>query len=221
MDYPTFLHTVFGQPEDSDPVTLDLPADFDAIPPPQALAFITRALADETVHARYSRKQIGIGLSLLFENSCGNTVFCYLQDTTEDERVAGVRALRDLYRHFFARYCRDPVDGIGNRCDERIDYLCYMFWDTFVLYPGNAPTRVIDAAIAVMAEALRSDCEAVQVSALHGLGHWAMYRPDAKEVVARFLKEALKGMNPVIRAYAEAAGRGRCAVEGVRHLPLR
>lgn len=102
----------------------------------------------------------------------------------------------------------DPVEDIGNRFGDRLDYLCYMFRDTFVVYPGNAPPRVIDAAIDVMAESLRSDCEACQVSALHGLGHWVAYRPDAKAVVERFLATAPKGMNPVVKRYAEEAGRG-------------
>lgn len=208
MDYPTFLAEVFGQPEDSDPVARELSAAFYALPPAQALAYITRALADDHIHARYNRRQLGNGLSVLFENTCSNTVFCFLEGTTEDERVAGIRALRDLYRNFFARYCREPVDDIGNRFGDRLDYLCYMFRDTFVVYPGNAPPRVIDAAIDVMAESLRSDCEACQVSALHGLGHWVAYRPDAKAVVERFLATAPKGMNPVVKRYAEEAGRG-------------
>jgi hypothetical protein len=208
MDYLVWREEIFGQPEGSDPVCLELPQDLYALSPEQNLDFIDQALNDKEIHEVYTREQIGIGLQLLFNNACGNIVFSYLDAEGEPRRVAAFRSLIFLYRNYFQRYCIEPVAKIGEHCAEGVSYMCYMFWDIFVAYPQNTPPSVVCAGIEVMSEALAMDNEQCQVSAIHGLGHWVMYRPEVRDVLSKFIDSNKGRANPVSIEYARQALTG-------------
>lgn len=208
MNYPEWREEVFGQEEGADPVMVELAPEVYALSPEQNLEFVMAALSDVEIHECYSRQQIGVGLQVIFNNACGNTVFCFLEAAREADRVAGIRALANLYTNYFERYCCEPVASIGDDCADGVNYLCYMFWDIFVVHPQNSPHSVVQAALDVMQTALQSSSESCQVSALHGLGHWVAYLPEARRILETFLAKNAAHPNPILLTYAKQAATG-------------
>lgn len=153
--------------------------------------------------------QLGNGINTIYCNSCSNLPFVYTTDTDDEERrVKGIRNLIHLYRNFFERYCRSPVVSIGyDRTDGPMGFICYMFWDVFVLYHGNATPAMACAAIEVMRFALDSRNDNCLASAIHGLGHWALDVPDAVTVLEDWLTRPTTH-NPQVLQYAVAATTG-------------
>jgi hypothetical protein len=89
-----------------------------------------------------------------------------------------------------------------------MESLCYMFWDIFALYPGNASLGMQSAAIQVMQKVLATGNEQCLVSAIHGLGHWDLYLPAAVSTLQTWLQKTTT-QNPAILAYGQAATTGR------------
>ena len=88
--------------------------------------------------------------------------------------------------------------------DGVIGDLCYMLWDIFVLYPGNASEAMVHAAVDVMRNPMNSKNDNCIVSAIHGLGHWAYNVPSAVEALEEWLRKP-STKNKVILEYAELA----------------
>jgi hypothetical protein len=80
-----------------------------------------------------------------------------------------------------------PIGNIGN-FDHRVSYLCYMLWDIFVLHPGNASGGMTSAALDVMEHAIQMKNDNCIVSAIHGLGHWAMHDSRAVQILRNWLE---------------------------------
>jgi len=80
------------------------------------------------------------------------------------------------------------------------------WWDA--PYPQTDALRVDDHLLATLEELLRSDCEKVQYSALHGIGH--LYHPRGAEVVTRFLqrRDAQGPYDGYLKAYAMDCAEG-------------
>ncbi|MCP5526077.1 MAG: hypothetical protein H7A47_04630 [Verrucomicrobiales bacterium] len=208
MQYSEWRNHIFGQPSDAHPVLLDLPSEVDRLDQELTFDHVDCALADPEIHTLFDPDQIGIGLQLMYENSCSNICFCYTRAGDDARRVAGIRKLRDLYVNFFDRYCVERVRHIGNdHLNGRIGYLCYMFWDVFILYPGNASPAMVAAALEVMDDALHSKNDNCIVSALHGLGHWVGNAPAAGDLVRRWLDRPTT-VNAAILEYAKLAAKG-------------
>ncbi|MEM9154992.1 MAG: hypothetical protein AAGB13_08120 [Cyanobacteria bacterium P01_F01_bin.33] len=169
--------------------------------------YCDRVLVEPDIPDRYSPAQIGVGLQLLFNNACGDYVFRYLEKN--ETRVAlDVERLKLLYANFFARYCDRHVRAIGEyNLDNAIAYLCYMFWDIFVVYPGNGSEKVMTAALNVMKFGLHHENQSCIVSALHGLGHWGGDVPVARIMLGNWLEHPPTD-NPVLLAYARQAEMG-------------
>lgn len=190
MDYKRWQNDIFGKPPHSDPITVELLEETYELPMSEAFDHIDRALLDSTIHALYSKDQIGIGLQLIFSNGCSDLPFCYVHINDEERKIAGIRNLRYLYDNFFERYCEAPVDNIGNNTtDGSIGFLCYMLWDIFVLYPGNATPGMINSGLDVMQHAINSDNDNCIESAIHGLGHWMPDAPRASKILQHWLLE--------------------------------
>ncbi|MGM0490822.1 MAG: hypothetical protein ACQESR_29205 [Planctomycetota bacterium] len=199
---------MFGQKPDSDPVMLDLLPETYSLSMDETLDHVDRALDDPEIHDTYSRDQIGIGLQLIYSNSCSNICFCYLEARDELRRVQGIRHLVRLYQNYFDRYCLAPVGDIGNdHLDGGMGYLCYMLWDIFVLYPGNASEAMIAAGLDVMANGIQMKNDNCIVSAIHGLGHWAMDDFRAVQILQQWLRNPTT-QNSEVLDYAEQATTG-------------
>ncbi len=183
---------LFNQPPESDPVMVDLQEATYKLDPLETLAHVNRALVDPEIHTLFNPRKIGIGLNIMFSNFCSEIPFAYVKDDgirgNEAVKVAAIGNLHYLYSNYFNRYCTGEVNKIGEiDPDNRIEYLCYMFWDIFVLYPGNATEAMKETAIGVMRKAINNDNEHCLVSAIHGLGHWASDTELAQLVLEEWL----------------------------------
>jgi hypothetical protein len=208
IPYPTWRSLVFDNPPNSEPSLVELPPEAYALSPSETLDYIDRSLVDPEIHQSYGKAQIGVGLNLLYSNACADFVHSYLKVTDDTRRMQSIANLRFLYRHYFDRYCTVPVRRIGDDLDDGpIGFLCYMFWDIFILYPGNASPGMVTAALDVMATALRSANPHSVVSAIHGLGHWVYGAPEAAQILATWLKQP-QIQDEVILEYARQAITG-------------
>lgn len=208
MTYEEWRDQLFGNPADSDPVMLDLHEDMYSLTKEYSLDYIDRCLKDPDVHTLYTKDQIGVGLQIIYDNSCSDLPFCYIQAGAEARRIRAIGNLNFLYSNYFERYCTAPVKRVGYDLDDgRIGYLCYMLWDIFALWPGNASKSMINAAVAVMRNAINSTNDNCIVSAVHGLGHWVSDTLLARDVLDEWLRRPSSN-NSAIQEYAEQAKTG-------------
>jgi hypothetical protein len=208
MDYEQWRDELFGSPPDSDPVMVEHSREFYDVPPERAFDYVDRILVDQDVHSMFSKEQLGNGLNYLYSNSCSDLPFLYTTECSEDRRLQGIRGLLNLYRNYFERYCAAEVVSIGNdQTDGRMGFICYMFWDVFVLYPGSASPAMTSSALNVMRDVLDSRNENCLVSTIHGLGHWAFDVPDAASILKQWLRRPTTKNQEIIQ-YARTATTG-------------
>jgi hypothetical protein len=208
LEYEQWRDELFGHPPDSDPMSLGRSEEFEDVTPTQAFDFVDRVLVDKEVHKLFTKQQLGIGIKTIYYNGCGDLPFLYTTECDEDRRVTGIGNLINLYRNFFERHCTASMVGIGGeKTDGQMGFICYMFWDVFVLYPGNATPKMRSAAICVMRSALDSHNDSCLASAIHGLGHWASDVPEAIIILNRWLEKPTTN-NPGILNYARSATTG-------------
>jgi hypothetical protein len=208
MIYEHWRREIFGSPPGTDPVTADLNKEVYSLPKERVLDYVDQCLVDPEIRNLFTKEQVGIGLHVIFNNSCSDLPFSYIEAGTEQRRCEPIRNLRHLYANYFEPYCVSPVRRVGYDFDDGpIGYLCYMFWDIFVLYPGNTTRAMQDAAIGVMSNALRSTNDNCVVSAIHGLGHWAAKVPSAVQALESWLNQP-STTNPEILDYGTQATSG-------------
>lgn len=208
MDYIRWRNDIFGKPPGSRSVSVGLLPETESLSPDESLDHIDRALVDAEIHSHFSKEQIGIGLQLIYSNTCSDLLFCYIEAGDDKRRIRGIQNLRYLYSGFFDRYCVAPVTSKGNdRNDGEIGNLCFMLWDIFVLHDGNASPGMIAAALDVMAYALEFKNDNCLKSAIHGLGHWAGDAPRAVSILKSWLRRPTT-KNEAIREYARQAMTG-------------
>jgi len=209
VDYESWREAVFGQAPDCDPVTADLPSDAYTLDELTVLDYIDRALVDAEIHRRFDKAQIGIGLNILFSNSCSDYPFAYVGKVKVPRRVVAIDNLSALYDKYFERYCTEPMNEVGAGGDGQMGFICYMFWDIFVLWPGSpgATDEIIAAGVGVMERALRSTNDNVLASAFHGLGHWRDELPAVAAIIRRWRAAPTTG-NPAVIAYARSSEAG-------------
>lgn len=210
MNYYEWRQDIFDTPPNIDPVFWELQDETYNLSPATTLDFIDQALVDPEIPQLFNKDQIGIGLQFLFNNACGNAVFSYLETPDHSRQVAAIQNLKYLYQNYFDPLCQASVKCIGTDLDDGpIGYLCYMFWDIFVLYPGHASVtdRMLNAALSVMTQALNYQNDQVIVSGLHGLGHWVNDVPKAQEIIHQWQLQPTT-QNEVILIYAHQAWSG-------------
>lgn len=209
MNYEAWRKELFGHPADSSPYRLEHLGEFYYLEPALAFDYVDRMLVDDEVHDLFSKQQIGNGIITVYSNDCGDIPFLYTQECDEVRRVQGIRNLVHLYRNYFERYCKANVARVGScqEADGSIGFICYMFWDVFVLYPGNASPLMQKAAIDVMRSALESSNDNCLASAIHGLGHWAPDVAEAVKVLEQWLQRPTTKNQRIIE-YARTAKTG-------------
>lgn len=87
---------------------------------------------------------------------------------------------------------------------------CYMWWDIFPTWGSDLEPEIAEACLKTMMEVLALPTELCQLSALHGLNHWARpgrHGSEAGRIIDAFLDTA-QGLTPRIREYAALARRG-------------
>lgn len=208
LEYDRWRDELFGHPPDIDWMSVERSDEFEDVAPDRALDFIDRILSDPEVHQLFTRDQLGNGINTIYNYCYGDLPFLYTTECDEDRRVTGISNLISLYSNFFERYCPASVVDVGNKeADGRMGFICYMLWDIFVLYPGNATPKMRSAAIGVMESALGSCNESCLASAIHGLGHWAANMPEAVSILEHWLEQPTTKNLKVID-YARSAMTG-------------
>ncbi len=212
MSYEDWRDEIFGRPENFDPVLADLPEEVHQLDDENQLEFINLALLDPEIHTRFSPSQIGIGLNIIFSNTCSDISYCYVMsrgDTKGEQKlVESIKCLSHLYSNYFVRYCTDAVEKIGEaRNPKHISFICYMLWDIFVLDPVNATPRMIEATVNMMSESLEIGNDNCIESLIHGLGHWVDDTKLAYTALEKWLNSPSTN-NKVLIDYAIQAKSG-------------
>jgi hypothetical protein len=204
MDYVTWRDEIFRQPPEKYPGSSSLPFE---LSPLDTLDHIDCALNDPEIHCLFTKEQIGIGLNLIY-SSCSNLPHSYLEAGDEDRQVQAIQNMAKLYSNFFERYCLAPVTEIGTLSEDgEIGFLCHMLWDIFVVYHGNSTPRMVNAVMEVMGQGIQSANDNCIASAIHGLGHWSLYTPQAPPILWDWLLHPTS-KNEVVIEYARQATWG-------------
>lgn len=206
MEYEAWREAVFGQPTEVKSIDFELTQEVEE---PNLTNFdhIDRALVDPEIHERYSREQIGAGVTFIYTSGTSKLGNCYIEVGDDDRRVVGILKMKWLYRNYFDRYCTQPVISIGNQSNGEIDFICYMLWDVLVLMPSLSSPEVCSAGLDVMEGAMKLENDNCLVSAIHGLGHWIFDEPRARDILQKWLKRPTTSNQEVLQ-YATQATTG-------------
>jgi hypothetical protein len=177
------------------------------------IRFLTRAFEHAAeLFAPYSDAQLNQGLWYLASNACSDHMFALLDEGVPwPERQRCLRSMVALYEHCFARRCFPTLGHLDEQPANPLNAVCYMWWDILPVYgrPDIPGRQAFDQeCLDVMAATLALPHAACQESALHGLGHWAIYyRAPVAAIVDDYLQRNTSLREP-LRAYALAARRG-------------
>jgi hypothetical protein len=125
------------------------------------------------------------------------------------------RALRSfvpLFREVMAARCSPSLSHLDESGATALNSACYMWWDLMPISEASAvgdsrKRPVHDEVLAVLAELLEIPHDACRESALHGLGHWALFNPGAAAVIDEFLGRST-GLRRELLNYARQARAG-------------
>lgn len=208
MNYEQWRDELFDHPPDITPCFQEHSTAFFEVPPYQAFDYVDRVLLDQDIHSMFSKDQLGNGINTIYAPGCSDLARLYTTECDEHRRIKGIANLVNLYRNYFERYCTAAVVSIDNyKADGEMGLICYMFWDVFDLYPGIATPAMTSAAVNVMETALDSSNDNCLVSAIHGLGHWAFYVPEAITVLRQWLRRPTTNNREVLQ-YARTGTTG-------------
>lgn len=124
-----------------------------------------------------------------------------------------IRSIESVFTKLFATRWTESLSAIDEP-GSPINGVCYMWWDVSVLYGANpgdpCPELTNPELLGVMQRTLSVKHTAVRESALHGLGHWALYWPkEVAAIVDEFLESPYsKRLRPELRQYALIARQG-------------
>ena len=162
----------------------------------------------------FGDEQVGMGLSYLSNNSLSDVPYAAVDPSVPiEEAMRMVQAMPMLWRDCFGQRLRDasPIDSpIGSGSGGRLWAACYMWFDVWPTFRrASESQRWRDACWGVFVEMLAVPCRAVQIAALHGIGH-SVDRLDKDVEVERAIREFVRDLtdDPTLRAYAEAARQG-------------
>jgi hypothetical protein len=168
-----------------------------------------------TDFANFNNEQVGMGLIYLMDNGQSQVPFAVLDPSVPlAEAMRMMQAMPSLWRDCIAprlSLASPPDSPIGSAAGGRLWHACYMWfdvWPTFRLASQSKDWR--DAFWHVLVEMLEVPCRAVQIAALHGLGH-SVDRLDNDSEIERVVGAFVRGLqgDETLRRYAESAREGR------------
>ncbi len=181
--------------------------------PASTVRYMTRLFQSpiETL-AEFQDDQINRGLWYLASNSCSDHMYALVNEAVPlQERVGCVGAFLTLFTELFAARCTPHLGHLGEEGSGALNLVCYMWWDLLPIHgiPEDPRRSEFDAkCLEVQEMMLGLDSDAVQESALHGLGHWHDHYPAAVEKIISAYLEQNKGIRPELRQYAKQAKVG-------------
>jgi hypothetical protein len=213
--FDQWLAYVFDHPveEDKPEWYFDPESDWWDGPAPETIQFLTHAFENAAeLFEPYTDAQLNQGLWYLASNACSNHMLALLDESVPwPDRQRCLRSMVALYQQCFAPRCLAALGHLDELPANPLNRVCYMWWDILPVYgrPDLPGRQAFDQeCLQVMSAALALPNEACQESALHGLGHWAIYYREAvAAIVDTYLKQA-SGIRKPLRQYALAARRG-------------
>jgi hypothetical protein len=167
--------------------------------------------------APFSDRQVSYGLTFLTNNIVSDQIFG-LKDSTVPVllRLQMLDGIFDLNRDCFNGRCNPHLSHLDRSETARhvspLNMTCYMWWDTFVIWPNHDEPSMLplaDGCLQVMVKCLSLSNIAVLEGALHGLGHFQMgYEKEVPEIIGHFLKSR-SDLPAALRSYANHAATGR------------
>jgi len=161
--------------------------------------------------AGYSNEQVGMGLIYLMDNSVSSVSLAAIDATVPiEDAMRMMRAMPALWRQCIGprlTTLHAPIDSAAGR----LAYACYMWfdvWPTFWNVRHLAPWQ--QAVWQVLKEMLDVPCRAVQISALHGIGHLAGYlncQQEIDQATQAFIR-TIDARDDELKQYAYAARNG-------------
>lgn len=212
--FEAWLAHCFNHPVSDPAWHCDIDAPMCEPSPANAVEYLTRLFTKPlTFVGHFSDEQLNQGLWYLVSPSSSDTMFCLVDASVpEASRIACVKAMKRLYTELFASRCSDITsNGITHTGSvSALNSVCYMWWDILPIHgrPEQPDRAQFDEAILIVLEdTLSISSQACQESALHGLGHWALYYPTrVQAVIRKYL--ATSYVSPLLRNYAIAAEAG-------------
>jgi hypothetical protein len=144
-------------------------------------------------------------------NSGSSDYLCCLTDASVSwpARRRTLRSFVPLFRDLMATRCAPTLSHLDERGATPLNSACYMWWDLLPVgwEAGRTPEPIHAEMLIVLGELLALPHDACRESALHGLGHLALFHPEAVRVIDVFLS-ATGGVRPEVLAYARQARTG-------------
>lgn len=160
----------------------------------------------------FNDEQVGMGLNYLVDSGKSDVPFAAIETSVPlDEAMQMMQAMKRLWRDCIGPRMSSVHAPIGSGAGGRLGYVCHMWFDLWPTFYSvqNIPAWG-DAVWDVLSDMLTVPCRAVQIAALHGIGH-EVNRLDRQEVIdAKVLAfvASLNGADAELRSYAEAARVG-------------
>jgi hypothetical protein len=162
----------------------------------------------------FDNEQVGMGLNYLMNNGLSDVPFAAVDPSVPlEEAMRMMHAMPRLWRDCFGQRLQDASatdSPIGSGTGGRLWHACYMWFDVWPTFRrASESQRWRDACWNVFVEMLGVPCRAVQIAALHGIGHSVdkLDKDEIGRVISAFVRD-LKD-DPALRAYAESARQGR------------
>ncbi len=160
----------------------------------------------------YSDEQVGMGLYHLMSGDASGVPFAAIDASVPmAEGLRMMRALPSLWRQCIGPRLAQVRAPIGSQEGGRLGFVCYMWfdvWPTFHNVRHLPPWS--DALWQVLKQMLALPCRAVQISALHGIGHHVDDLPSAGiDIAVRAFVRRLGEGDEELKRYAESARLGR------------
>lgn len=153
---------------------------------------------------RFSLQQIGRGLWQDWRP--------YLDiNLPRDLRNRAWEAASVLFRDVFSPFVSDHLAHL-NEVGTGLNGACYMWWDVSCCSPESSRTEAIDMEyfLSITRECLFSERQAIQESAIHGLGEcipWGGVFQPAQDMLDEFIASG-RSVRPELIRYAEEARTG-------------
>src|SRR5579859_779342 len=211
LSFDEWLAFVFDHPVDESRLEwyFDPDSDWWDGLPRTTISYLARAFENAaTLFEPYSDAQLNQGLWYLASNACSNHMLALLDESVPwPERQRCLRAMSALYQQIFNPRCTPTLGHLDEQPSNPLNRVCYMWWDILPVYGRpNLPARgaLDQECLQVMAATLALPNEACQESALHGLGHWAIYYPEPVAAIINAYLEPQVEIRAPLQQYALA-----------------
>lgn len=164
--------------------------------------------------AKFSEKQIALGLNYMFNSTSSDMAF-FIRDGAigEQRKIETIQSIKWLYKDCFNRRCAPVLSWIDEKGHNALNGACYMLWDvipiTYLPEERRKSTEKYFAAILdVLENVLYLSNDACVESGLHGLGHmfyefpeqiariidnFILKRPDTRAELLQYAQNARTG----------------------------